>query len=202
MKQTWLEPTIQQWVTNVEILSKVAIRYPQSAYTALTYSIQAEWQYLSRVMPLTSEVLFSIEAAICSKFLPALLGVDSIDDDFRSLLCNGVKQAGIGIKDPTTTADALYSSSCSATNLLVEAMLQNSQLDLIEHRKNVRQTSSGYKQSKIDTELQMLNSLSNEHGRIIQQRLLRASGSGAWLTVMPNKQHGTALNAEEFRDNI
>ena len=153
-------------------------------------------------MPLASEVLSPVEAAVCSKFLPALLGVQSIDDDFRSLLSNGVKQAGIGIKDPTTTADALYSSSCSATNLLVEAMLQNSQLDLIEHRKNVRQTSLGYKQSKIDTELQMLNSMSKERGRIIQQRLLRASGSGAWLTVMPNKQHGTALNAEEFRDNI
>ena len=131
MKLDLLEPTIQEWVTNVEIISKIAIRYPQSAYKALTYSLQAEWQYLSRVMPLASEVLSPVEAAIHSKFLPALLGVDFIDDDFRSLPCNGVKQAGIGIKDPTTTSDVLYSSSCSAMTLLVEAMLQNSQLALI-----------------------------------------------------------------------
>ena len=137
MKKTWLEPTIQQWVTNVEIFSRVAAKHPQSAYMALTYSLQAQWQYLSRVMPLASKGLSPVEAAIHLKFLPALLGVVSIDDDFRSLLSNGVKQAGIGIKDPTTTADDLYSSSCSAMNLLVEAMLQKSQLDLIEHRKNV-----------------------------------------------------------------
>ena len=103
---------------------------------ALTYSLQAEWQYLSKVMPSVSEALSLAEAAIHSKFLPALLRVDSIDDDFRLLLCNGVKQAGIEIKDPTTTADALYSSPCSASKLLVEAMLQNSQLDLIEHKTN------------------------------------------------------------------
>ena len=36
MKQTWLQPTIQQWVTKVEVLSKVATKHPQSAYTALT----------------------------------------------------------------------------------------------------------------------------------------------------------------------
>ena len=36
MKQTWLEPTIQQWVNNIEILSKVAAQHPQSAYIALT----------------------------------------------------------------------------------------------------------------------------------------------------------------------
>ena len=118
------------------------------------------------------------------------------------LLSHGVKEAGIGIKDQAPTTDVLYSSSCSATNLFVEAMLQNSQLDLIKHRKNVQQTRSGYKQSKIDTELQMLSSMSKEWGQIIQQQFLQASGSGAWLTVMPNKQHGTALNAEEFRDNI
>ena len=78
-------------------------------------------------------------------------------------------------------------------------MLKNSQLDLIEYRKNVHQTSSGFKQSKIDTELKMLSSMSKECGQITQQRLLHASGCAAWLRV---KQLRMALNAEEFRDNI
>ena len=74
-------------------------------------------------MPLMLEALSPIEAAIHSKFLPALLGVESIDGNFRSLVSNGVKQAGIGIIEPTTTADVLYSSSFSKMNLLFEAML-------------------------------------------------------------------------------
>ena len=48
----------------------------------------------------------------------------------------------------------------------------------------------------------MLNSMSKECSQIIPQRLLGASGSGAWLTLMPNKEHGTALNAKKFRDII
>ena len=88
-------------------------------------------------IPLQGWIRSTISCCSCnpSKFLPALQKVDSIDDDFKSLSCNGVKQAGIGIKDPTTTADVPYSSSWSTMSLFVEAMLQNSQLDLIEHRK-------------------------------------------------------------------
>ena len=103
----------------------------------MTYSLQAEWQYLFRVILLAPEVLSLVEAAIHSKFQPAHLDVETINDNFRSLLSNGVKQAGIGIKDPTTTADVLYLSACSAMNLLVKAMLQNSKLDIIDYRKNV-----------------------------------------------------------------
>ena len=64
MEQTWLEPTIQQWVTNIEILSKVAVKHPQSVYTALSYSLQTEWQYLSKVMPLASKALSLVEQFI------------------------------------------------------------------------------------------------------------------------------------------
>ena len=92
----------------------------------MTYRLQAEWQHLSRVMSLASNALSPVEAAIHSKFLPALLGVESIDVNFRSLLNNRVKQEGIVIRDPTQTDDIPCSYSCSATNLLVDAILQNS----------------------------------------------------------------------------
>ena len=117
-------------MTNFEILSNISAKYPQSAYTVLTYSFQAEWQCLCRVMPPALKVLSTVEAAICSKFLPALQGDESINDttDYFSA-------TGIGIRDPTSTADVLYSSLFSEWNLFVNAMLQNSQLDVIECKK-------------------------------------------------------------------
>ena len=51
--------------------------------------------------------------------------------------------------DPTTTADVVYSSSCCAMNLFIDAMLQNSQLDLIEHKENVQQKASVTNNSKL-----------------------------------------------------
>ena len=177
---------------NVEILSKVTAKYPQSTYTALTYSLQAEWQYLSRVMPLASEALSPDEAAIHSKFLPALLGIEPIDDNIRSFLSNGVKHAGNGISNTTTTSDILYSSSCSAMNLLVE----NSQLDFIEHKKMFNKQAQATNNPKLTLNSKYWTQCQKRHGQTIQQRLLCASRSGAWLTVMPNRQHGTTLNTE------
>ena len=121
MDQNWLQPTIQQW----EILLKVAVKFQQSTNTALTCRLWTEWLYLYRVTPLVSEPLSSVEAAMCSNFLPALSGNDSINHNFRSLLFICAKQAGIVIKDPTTTTAVLYLASCSETNLLVKALLQN-----------------------------------------------------------------------------
>ena len=40
----WIDPQINQWIAGIEALSKVARRYPQTAYAGLTKSLQAEWQ--------------------------------------------------------------------------------------------------------------------------------------------------------------
>jgi hypothetical protein len=42
----WIDPQIEKWVAGVHELSKVARRYPQTAYAGLSKSLQAEWQYL------------------------------------------------------------------------------------------------------------------------------------------------------------
>ena len=45
----WLEPQIQHWVDGIHALAKVARRYPQTAYAAMTKSFQIEWQYQQHV---------------------------------------------------------------------------------------------------------------------------------------------------------
>jgi hypothetical protein len=39
-------------------------------------------------------------------------------------------------------------------------------------------------------------------GKEEEHKLTRALRMGAWLTAIPNRKNGTALSAEEFRDNL
>ncbi|KAL7543652.1 hypothetical protein ACHAXR_012956 [Thalassiosira sp. AJA248-18] len=42
---------VDVWCKTVGTLSKVAIKYPQSAYVGFTFCLQNEWQYVARVTP-------------------------------------------------------------------------------------------------------------------------------------------------------
>ena len=76
-KRVWLEEACAKWTYAVERLALVAGKHPQSAYAGFTISLQAEWQYVQRVVPGTAEFFAPVEAAIRTLFIPALLGMDT-----------------------------------------------------------------------------------------------------------------------------
>jgi hypothetical protein len=109
MLERWLDPKVKKWVAEVEILARIATRFPQMAYVGLASSLQAKWQYICRVIPGAEHYLGRIETAICKKFIPALLQVsDPVDDTFRQLLLQGVKIGGLALRNPVASAPHLH----------------------------------------------------------------------------------------------
>jgi hypothetical protein len=51
MLERWMDPKVKKWVAGIGILARIASRFPQTAYAGLVSSLQAEWQYLCRVVP-------------------------------------------------------------------------------------------------------------------------------------------------------
>jgi hypothetical protein len=51
MLERWMDPKVKKWVAGIGILARIASRFPQTAYVGLVSSLQAEWQYLCRVVP-------------------------------------------------------------------------------------------------------------------------------------------------------
>jgi hypothetical protein len=100
----WIDPQINHWISGIEALSKVARRYPQTAYAGFTKSLQAEWQYVQRVTPNLTQAFAPLEMAISQVFLPALLN-SSIEEaaTLRPLIALPVRHGGLGILDPTAT---------------------------------------------------------------------------------------------------
>jgi hypothetical protein len=111
--QQWLAPQLQEWVRGVESLVKVARPHPQTAYAgltllgSLTLSLQQEWQYLQRVIPNCGEAFEPVEEAIRMVFLPALLQATE-EECQRELTSLSVCQAGLGLPDPTLSAQSSW----------------------------------------------------------------------------------------------
>ncbi len=101
-------------------LSTAAERYPQTAYAGFTFCMQNEWQYVQRVVANTAPFFSPLEEAIRMHFLPALLGVPSveIDGDYRQLLTHSVKLGGLTIHNPVDTAPRVHKASLAATHHL------------------------------------------------------------------------------------
>eukprot|EP00804_Cyclotella_cryptica_P002229 CCRYP_020436-RA/>CCRYP_020436-RA protein AED:0.38 eAED:0.38 QI:0/-1/0/1/-1/0/1/0/119 len=106
MQGRWLQPMVQKWVSGVERLAKVAMRYPQSAYAGLVNCLQAEWQYLCRVEPGVGPHLEPVEEALRTQFIPALFGgQDPISNELSLFIAQGVKQGGLAIQNPVREAE-------------------------------------------------------------------------------------------------
>jgi hypothetical protein len=109
MLERWLDPKVKKWVAEVEILARIALRFPQTAYAGLASSLQAEWQYICRIVPGEEHYLGPIETAICEKFIPALLQVSNpVNDTFCQLLLQGVKFGGLALRNPVTSLPHLH----------------------------------------------------------------------------------------------
>ncbi|KAL7461468.1 hypothetical protein ACHAXS_001898, partial [Conticribra weissflogii] len=203
-RKDWLAPKIQEWVDGVKTLAAVATRFPQTAYAGMASSLQAEWQYVCRVVPGIAQALAPVEAAIRSDFLPALFGGTtpmSIDDDFRRLLGHSVKMGGIGIRDPTKTADRLFEASKEATAHLAANLAVNAEFAVETHRAHVRQASARMRKERTEAEESFLSELSSRD-RGLRNHLDAAKESGAWLTALPRRLNGTQLSPQEFQDAL
>ena len=108
------------------------------AYAGFTKSLQAEWQYISRVVPGVEAHLEPVETAIRKHLIPALIRVKpaEVDDDLRQLLAHGVKFGGLSLRNPVGGANRLFQASSQAAAVLVASLLSNGDLDALAHNNN------------------------------------------------------------------
>ena len=199
----WLEPKIQQWVKGVEALARVARRFPQTAYAGLVQSLQGEWQYLQRVVPGTSEAFAPLEAAISEVFLPALLEEPSENlVPMRKLLALSSRQAGLGVPNPQETAIASYQASVKSTGDLATSLKTGAPLDATAYAETASQNRRECRKARVKAEVAVLDGICASLRPAQARRLKRSRETGSWVTATPNRDNGTDLSAEEFRDGV
>ncbi len=203
MLERWLDPKVKKWVAGVEILARIALRFPQTAYAGLALSLQAKWQYICCIVPGAVHYLGPIKTAICEKFIPALLQVSNpVNDIFRQLLSQGVKMGGLALRNPVASAPHLHQSSVNACDILIKALHNGGGLSAKAHNACVREAGNQTCKARLKEEETYLDELKVSGGRRMAKRLERMGETGAWLLAIPNCFDGTELSREEIQDNF
>ena len=203
-REKWLREKVVNWVEGVERLARVAKRFPQSAYTGLTRSLQMEWRYLQRVLPEAGKHFRPIEEAIRSTFLPALFGphVPAPEAKDRDLYGIPVRKAGLGLPNPATSAQECYMTSADTSQYLSDSLRQGGEFSVDTYCEQARHMRKAAK-ARRDEEYDQIHDQFYDSVRDPDKRCIgRAKETGAWLTAMPSHLHGTELSAEEFRDAL
>ena len=204
MEDAWIRPQVAVWAEGVKALARVAIRFPQTAYVGLCWSLQAEWQYLSRVSPRAAAHLGPVEEALRDIFIPALFGRPTmkVTDDDRLLYTNSVKAGGLAIRDPCHEALSLNTTSKEASSVLVKALVEGTELSLAGHRASVKKASALARLSKKMDEEATVAARKGQANAKEKKRLTRIAGCGAWLTRLPTRFEGNQVTEEEWHDNV
>jgi len=85
----------------------------------------SKWTYLTRSIKDISHFLQPLEDIIRTKFIPALTGKPAPNDDLRALLALPCRLGGLGLVNPTRTADQEYSASREVTSPIVNSILSH-----------------------------------------------------------------------------
>eukprot|EP00957_Ditylum_brightwellii_P085541 6506537-Ditylum_brightwellii.AAC.1 len=120
-------PQVAKWKEEVKVLTSFARTHPQRAYASLPISMQAEWQYLQRVVP--------------------VVGLH------MKLFGHSVKQAGLGIPGPTDMTEHCYSTSLNYSAVLMSSLLNKKVLVCNEQQKCVKDGSAAARKKKVKNKL-------------------------------------------------
>ena len=201
-RMEYVSNKITNWIQDVEQLANLADDEPQLAYSAYTKALCMRWCFLQRTIPDTKQYFAPLEEALREKLIPAIIG-RKVTDMERRILALPVRLGGMGIQNPTLTADTEFGNSSMVTRNLTkliedqETNLDNYDADRI--MSEIRRLST----EKEETFLEELEEIRNllpdpKLKRCIE--LAGEKGAGAWLTALPLQSMGYVLNKQEFRD--
>ena len=83
--QEYIARKIGVFVEEIEGLSKIAERYPQSAFAACSHCIMEKWLFIMRTVENINVLFQPLEDAISQAFIPSIIGRNQcIPDDEHS----------------------------------------------------------------------------------------------------------------------
>ncbi|KAL7474349.1 hypothetical protein ACHAW6_000325, partial [Cyclotella cf. meneghiniana] len=153
--------------------------------------------------PEVGPCLAPVENALCTKFIPAILGIDGpIDDDLRTLLGNGVKTRGLAIQNPTLAAASLYSTSVESTDMLTGTLIRNEPINIEADQNCVQAAGARHRKARHDGEVAFHTALMEWLPPKVKKRMEQAAATGAWLSTIPDRFSGTELTKDKWLDNV
>ena len=119
--KAYVSDKVAGWISKVERLSSIAKSQKHSAYAVFTHGLSGKWAFIMRITSDIEDGLQPLEDAIRYSFLPALTGRQAFSDAERELLALPARHGGLGILNPTKSANSQFDASTKVSKPLVLA---------------------------------------------------------------------------------
>uniref|UniRef100_A0A1X7V9A6 Uncharacterized protein n=1 Tax=Amphimedon queenslandica TaxID=400682 RepID=A0A1X7V9A6_AMPQE len=188
----FIKDTVDKWLLDLKVLCTFAESQPQAAYAALTHGLFSRWTCFLRSCDVPPDHLIALDKMICLRLIPALSGKQVIIDLERDWLALSICHGGIGLIIPSVFAETQYNASCKITRSLEDCWL----VERIYRMKNSSRTlpslpapAAAYVRECLDTDRKRLIDVACERG------------ASAWLSALPQADHGFDMHKGSFRDS-
>ena len=176
---------MKAWAHRVCTIAKRAKWYTQSAYACLEMSLQLDWKYLQRTFHGVGTLMVPINEALREAFFPAIFVVEEVSLELRKILGHSFKHGGLGIPDLCLSEEHAYSTSKSASEVLLGSLLRGKYLNYVAHKGCVRRASADrWKHWEFSDKLEL-----NRRKELVDRTGLnlfrRATYNGGWVTAIP-----------------
>ena len=200
-KIEYITDFVNDWVSQLKLLSEIAKAYPQSTYCAFTAGFVHKFNYLIRTIPDVKTLLQPVEDVIRHHFIPALCDGRTCNDHERQLLSLPVKLGGLGIIDVTESCRIEFQQSIKHTQDLVRKII-NQNVDMAAANSNdLPDSSPDSKTSLNERKLNELKTRSSPN-ELKAIDIACSHGASAWLSSLPIKSEEFSLTKREFFDAI
>ena len=127
-KVVYIINKVEDWVKDLQLLSKYAQDDPQAAYVAFTKRLCSRCTHFQRTVPDMSELFEPLENAIRDQLIPALVGRE-VSDAERQILALPLRHGELGLTDHRETAETEYKHSTQITDIII-VKIYTQKLDL------------------------------------------------------------------------
>ena len=202
-RDQYVSSKVQKWIEDIEILAGIAEDEPQLAYSSYTMAMCMRWCFVQRTIPNTKDHFVALEDTIRSKLIPAIVG-RNVSDIERKIISLPVRYGGLGIQDPSETAEReFYNSTLVTQNLTSLIEKQETDLNNLDGDR-IKEIAAQIKTEKEEYFMQKLEDIKSvlDEKRRRNLEFLNEKGSGVWLTALPLEAQKFSLSKQQFRDAI
>ena len=193
----------EEWLEQLEELTKIAKSEPQAAYSAFTAGFRHKITYFIRTIPNLAEVLLPLDKMVDEKFIPAISEGHVISADDRKLLSLPVRMGGLGIPMFGESSNREFQNSLTITEKLRANIVAQESM-YVQDREAEKAVELKIKQERKTYQENLLTSLREKMSKeqLRGNDIAQMKGASSWLTSLPLQHEGYVLNKREFFDSI
>jgi hypothetical protein len=205
----WLETKTATWTASLKSFIPACNAHPHAAYIGVQKSLQMEWQFLQRTTFCPPRFFQTMETVIADEIIPAIFGYTTGAPIPRQLSKLCARAAGLGLFDPTWTADSNPLASQSLVSVLEASLVDptvpfsiHAHSQEVERQRETIRLQREFSHGAALKDFKASFDKTTPEGKHAINRLDNACQTARMLSIMPFIHFDTDLSNVEFRDRL